>query len=740
MIRMNRKKAFTLIELITVMAITAILLTIIFVPVIQGFQFTRAAQAFTDGQNRARTLIARLEREVGNATDVRDNNGDGGALNVVVPGQNGAPELVRLEGVKLDFYKPAEGDPAAFVTGPGGNRAYIDPDTGKADPTLRAPKGDPNFPAAGGQTLVRYFVGLRDPFATYNNPYDGLLMQRAGGRDNLFVLLRAEVPVYEWDAATTRYVVDADLFFDQDNDTDPTTRGPLLDDLNFFVPDGTLPGTYGGPVPGWDSPGVPNKDQMVRNWLSRAQVVTEVSRFDMIMPVYDRARRTVAYNGNVPQLVPLVRFQPTRISNEPAAGQLAVRTGEETFNADKVGPDVFRTDYGAWSNLFLRILPSLEPAAYGRGPGQRLAGDVKNGWASSALGANQPYLIGRPRVGDNTSMYWIDPTVTNEAGGVEVFDVTQYLRDANSGVPYAFSRAVAAANGRSGWLGNAAIVRDFIPVAPDPRGGRVTASFDVREMGDITAGVPTPFNSNMPFGPTGAALTPDTEVFGGTWDATGGQINTRFNVLWNQWNTLGLPGLPREDYAKRFLDLRLATMPDGTVGPLHPTLGFGRAAIVPGSEIVIGPDQRPGTTYGRPVRYTRVTQRPVGPNQYIINYVHQREPDWVALGVITPAEAATFYNPSNYVATDVRQVLLQAAYRAGYLELNSNKNEPLPAGNISVSYRFQFTEPNDIVAVDYDSSEVMEFVLTIRNYPQSNNPEPQSITLKGTSDVRNFIR
>jgi hypothetical protein len=42
--------------------------------------------------------------------------------------------------------------------------------------------------------------------------------------------------------------------------------------------------------------------------------------------------------------------------------------------------------------------------------------------------------------------------------------------------------------------------------------------------------------------------------------------------------------------------------------------------------------------------------------------------------------------------------------------------------------------------VDYDSSEVMEFVLTIRNYPQSNNPEPQSITLKGTSDVRNFIR
>ncbi|MFY7809347.1 MAG: hypothetical protein ACOVSV_10280, partial [Fimbriimonadaceae bacterium] len=269
-------------------------------------------------------------------------------------------------------------------------------------------------------------------------------------------LLRAEVPVYEWDAATTRYVVDADLFFDQDNDTDPTTRGPLLDDLNFFVPDGTLPGTYGGPVPGWDSPGVPNKDQMVRNWLSRAQVVTEVSRFDMIMPVYDRARRTVAYNGNVPQLVPLVRFQPTRISNEPAAGQLAVRTGEETFNADKVGPDVFRTDYGAWSNLFLRILPSLEPAAYGRGPGQRLAGDVKNGWASSGLGANQPYLIGRPRVGDNTSMYWIDPTVTNEAGGVEVFDVTQYLRDAGSGVPYAFSRAVAAANGRSGWLGNAA--------------------------------------------------------------------------------------------------------------------------------------------------------------------------------------------------------------------------------------------------------------------------------------------
>ena len=98
------------------------------------------------------------------------------------------------------------------------------------------------------------------------------------------------------------------------------------------------------------------------------------------------------------------------------------------------------------------------------------------------------------------------------------------------------------------------------------------------------------------------------------------------------------------------------------------------------------------------------------------------------------------YNPQSFQSGDFTWTILASQYRAGYLELNSNKNEPLPDGNIFVAYRFQFTEPNDVVTADYDSSEVMEIVLTIRNFPQTANPEPQAITVKGTADVRNFIR
>ena len=73
------------------------------------------------------------------------------------------------------------------------NGAFIDPVTGKEDPTLENPKGQVMLPVAPGSTLVRYWIGLRDPFSPYNNPYDGLLLARNGQRDNLYVLYRAEV-------------------------------------------------------------------------------------------------------------------------------------------------------------------------------------------------------------------------------------------------------------------------------------------------------------------------------------------------------------------------------------------------------------------------------------------------------------------------------------------------------------------------------------------------------------------
>ena len=181
--RNSRQYAFTLIELITVMAITAILLTIITVPMIQTFNATRTAQAYSDAQDKARVLSERLTREIGEAVAVRDIEGVGGRVSIVAPiPANGIDDTgatvttgggfvkIGMNYTKLDLVLAQK----VGQKGPGGG--YIDPVTGKEDPTLKSAKGQVQLPLAAGTTIKRYWIGLRDPFGNYNNPYDGLLM------------------------------------------------------------------------------------------------------------------------------------------------------------------------------------------------------------------------------------------------------------------------------------------------------------------------------------------------------------------------------------------------------------------------------------------------------------------------------------------------------------------------------------------------------------------------------------
>jgi hypothetical protein len=96
--------------------------------------------------------------------------------------------------------------------------------------------------------------------------------------------------------------------------------------------------------------------------------------------------------------------------------------------------------------------------------------------------------------------------------------------------------------------------------------------------------------------------------------------------------------------------------------------------------------------------------------------------------------------PLNYTANDFVSAIIQPRFRAGYVQLNSDPNLPLPDGNIVISYRFQFNRAGDTFSADYDSRQLMSVLLTIRNYPQTSIPNPQSITLEGTSTVRNILR
>ena len=742
--RRSRQSAFTIIELLTVMTITVILLTLIILPVFQSFNLTRQAQALADAQERGRLLTERISREVGDAVAVRGAGQVPATVNgeaIVLPSTSLILRLPKVTAdgrvlapreeadvvapfAKMDLILPAEtGQKDA-------NGNFIDPVTGKIDPTLQNVKGQVAVPVAPGSTLVRWFVGLQDPFKPYNNPYDGLLLNRSGDRDNLYVLYRVEVQprVFRNVAGTLRYAANTD-FFEADAD-----GNPILDDPRFFDPAffSVALGSAG-------------KTALVRNWLKKAVIVTQDSRYDMVQVLYDKQSRKVKQRNGVPEIVPLVQFRPTQVTSEPAESPTAARLGEESDGSINIAPDVFTTKLGSWSNATVRTWPA--------------------GWNSSDANANE-FLIGRTDANAGISGYApgfsifaYDPDSAGDEmlSGTELFDVTAYINGLSGASRYPFSAGVSAANNRTGWLTNAKLRSLFSPYVLDSAKGKITGSFNISEVGDNATAPPAANPKNLPRVDVGEATTPRTatDLTGNFYDAKFAGVNNRFNKIWDLWekDTTNAAGLKNLDPSRihRFINLGVVPQGDGTAGPLRPELGF-KASIVPGSETVEGPDQIPGPNFGNLVRYVRVNGNP-GPNQYRINYTNLPAPsDYSLLGLTAPA--TTGFNAATYDPQNLVSAIFQPQYRAGYIQLNSDPATPLPVGNITVAYRFQFTgvqqnavtgatgvgAKTDVFSVDYDSRELMSILLTMRSYPQSNLPNPQNITLKATAKVRNYIR
>jgi prepilin-type N-terminal cleavage/methylation domain-containing protein len=91
-------------------------------------------------------------------------------------------------------------------------------------------------------------------------------------------------------------------------------------------------------------------------------------------------------------------------------------------------------------------------------------------------------------------------------------------------------------------------------------------------------------------------------------------INARYNTALSQ-DSDNAPNI------RRYVSL-MDLDNDGRMDDARNHLTFPTASIVPGSEVVIGPDQRPGPNYGSPIRYQRVSAANAtpGPNQYRILY------------------------------------------------------------------------------------------------------------------------
>lgn len=768
---MSRNKAFTLIELLVVMAITAVLLTLIVLPVVQSFTISRQAAAFADAQDSARKLGERIAKEIGTSAGVRDNSGDKGAILATLPAfgwTRGTPVYasVNLPYAKLDILKPAQGEPGAPGAG------FVNPNTGLIDPTLHAPTGQIVLPVAPGSTIVRYHIGLRNPVSPdpanagqyladlYNNPYDGILMA-GSGRDNLYVLWRSEVQPYIYSTTQHKFVVNKALFYDISRlpqagdallpgETAAARQTSLmLRNLNASTAALDYPAFFDLTNPN-DAPVYktadpdgtpdPNKGQMIANWMSKGTIISEIDHSDMVQPLYDKGTQQAFYEGvaphagtDAPKVEALVQFRPTRISSEPAEGQMAVRPGEETDSADLEAPDVYRTRYALWSNQVVRTYPS--------------------GW-NQADSTKDTYMLGRNRL-DATGavvgqgIFAMSPSADGTEGAnlTEVFDLTTY----KSGGAFPFSEAIHAANvnntanARPDWTTVASIVPNFIPYAPDPLRGSVMASFGINEVGGFGS-VPATDPNNLPQAGVALSAGPLTDTgAGATFSPLDGSatydVNRCFNRVWND----AFGATLRPDI-QRFIDLRVTNQGDGTPSPLPLNLDpgdtnakyhYARAHIVAGSEQVFGPDQNPGPNYGQKILYTRTTKTP-GPNQYRINYVDQPVPDFTLLGF--PGAPPAVYDPTN-----LESAVFEPRYKAGYIQLNSDPTVPLPAdiGGVpafSVYYKFQFTQKDDVFAVDYDSRQIMSVLLTVKHFPQQGFSTAQNVTIPVTAKVRNFLR
>lgn len=711
-----RLRGFSLVEMLTVLAITAILMTLIVLPVFQSFNLTRNAQAFVEAQSRARILTERISKEISEATLIRGTGSPqisrlNGSVNITLPGNSlvvpvadsNAPFEVALRNCKIDLVPPAQGN-AQRVNG-----AYVNPNTGFADPTLAVPKGDVSLPLAPGRTIVRWWLGLRDPASPYNNPYDDLLMRKNGGRDNLVVIHRAEVEPYVYRAGTG---INGDRtiawrpnteFFESDPQTDTRLIG--LDDPRFFIADGL------------NQAGVtdPAKNTRVANWLRRSRIQTDTSRTDMIQVVYNPATRQVQRDLGLPVIMPLLQFRFTAAAEEQAENLAALRPGEGAVNARLIGPDSFQTRLGHWGTVAIRHIVA--------GGSLSDADNIASGFGGEVQ-VQSRRTAGAP---------------------VTVFDTSVY-RNGLSG-PYPFT-AAALANG-SAWLGTASVRATYTPFWLDSRAGRIVTSFGIEEVGTTPlTGVARP---NLPLIPTGDPLANLATTPYGPTDASG-NVLTGYSIN-GAFNRAQTENPSWRGQLHRFAFLPVVPNEDGTLPPSFPyplagsVTGFpgngisSRVRIVPNSETVFGPNQIPGPEYGQPVRYTR-TNRDPRINQYRINYVDQPEPNYSALGL--PSATAVPYDPTSF-----QSAVIQPRFRAGYIQFNSDPNVPLPnTVPIRVAYRFQFTGSNptlvgaagDTFLVDYDSRQQVDVLLTVRNYAQSTAPNPQSITLKASATLRNPVR
>jgi len=405
-------RGFTLIELIIVIALTAVLLGLLLIPLVSAIRYTQQAQIVTAAQDAARVTRETITRELGKAVFVFDGTSHPFATtNQVMPGddtytnfldlplldKNGGAIVAHAYNAKLDFVLAKVND-SGGVTDPTTNQPVtFQPSNGGSavisDPSLV-------FPTAPGTTAVRYFVGLKDPTQPYNNTREG---HANGSTDNTYILYRAQyqpyTPIVDSNGKVTGQQADAALFATRDKKdaagnvvkdaSGNAIQIPELDDPDFFRTVTTSDVNWLNDAHGvYTASDIVAHNTRVDKWREIAKPVIPGPNVDLILEPHD-AQGKLAYdpsgaftgvahsgiahdpvaNGYYPIVNTSVTFRPATVSGDATPGTTTDYNSQAVTTTGLTGYNYIPTVYTATGHSWaLPFHASFYPSGGGSFP------------------------------------------------------------------------------------------------------------------------------------------------------------------------------------------------------------------------------------------------------------------------------------------------------------------------------------------------------------------------------------
>jgi prepilin-type N-terminal cleavage/methylation domain-containing protein len=617
LISVGRSSGFTLVELLVVMAISSILLGLVFGPLVQGFNLTTRARVQVLTQATARNVLETLKSDISDGVYVYDNTAV--PMNAWVK-INGVTTLEPMPYAMVDIVPPLH------VNDQNPNET-IDPTTGLP---LESARGPVQKPLAPGTTIIRYWICLRDntsqngmPVKPYYNYYDDPSHADLS-LNNPMILYRAEVSPY------VQY---------GPNKGKPDERffklnaggSPIIEDPNFFYDDTAAPSGY-PPIPGFTA-NAQGYGTYAQNWKAIAHPVTPIESSDEVMVPRD-ANGNLLYN----QITPLVRFQPTMYAHD--AG-VPGSTGDVNNEMPSVPASSETLTHGFWT------LPATIRVYHN-------ANDVFT-WNDDGSGMT---------------------TVLHNGADTGWNPVTQTINNISS-----FNGLLFSVNERKGTVNFA---------FPD-----------------------SVINGNQ-------VQTYDPHYDVNNWKNFGWSNYRFINLLWNKQNYTDPTTSP-------------APLPSTTLSPFgQMVVNNGDVRIVPGSEVVTGPDMRSGPHYGMPIVYTRVNRNTdpmtLGPNEYMINYNN----NYSGISSASPNQG---YDANRL---DIGGTIIFCS-QTDTDNMHAQYAIPELGNEITVTYKIQNNRSSDFVDADYLSRQMMQFSLGVKLFDFSSG-QPQQITLAQSVAVQDMLR